>query len=86
MNKALVKATPKKPRLPKRASTSIAGTTTYRVSKAQSLRMRAFDERTDAAEAKKAIRNVAEETFAERLRPSHKPATLLDLSVLAALS
>jgi hypothetical protein len=54
MNKALVKATVAKPRMPKRRSTFVVNTvTTYRVSKAQSIRMRAFDLRVEAAEAKK---------------------------------
>ena len=49
----LVKLAVAKPRLAKRPSTSIPRTT-YRVSKAQSLRLRAFDKRAEAAEAKKA--------------------------------
>ena len=53
MNKALVKSVVMTPRLAKRPSTTIARTT-YRVSKAQSLRMRAFDKQAEAAEAKKA--------------------------------
>jgi hypothetical protein len=53
MNDALVKAAVAKPRLAKRPSTSIASTT-YRVSKAQSLRLRAYDKKAEAAEAKKA--------------------------------
>ena len=63
MKKAIVKTAVIKPRLPKPSSTSVARTTMYRVSKAQSLRMRAFDEKTDAAEAKKvkaAIRKKAQ--------------------------
>ena len=53
MNKALMKPMIALPRMPKRPSTTIASTT-YRVSKAQSLRMRAFDKRAEAADAKKA--------------------------------
>jgi hypothetical protein len=53
MKDALVKMIVAKPRLAKRPSTSIPSTT-YRVSKAQSLRLRAFDLRAEAAEAKKA--------------------------------
>ena len=52
MNKALVKAIVAKPRMPKRPSTSIANTT-YRVSKAQSLRLRAFDNRVEVLKARK---------------------------------
>lgn len=58
MNKALVKLVIAKPRLPKRPSTSIPSTT-FRVSKAQSLRLRAYDKRMDAAEAKKAKNETA---------------------------
>jgi hypothetical protein len=43
-----------KPRIAKRPSTAIATHTTYRVSKAQSLRMQAYDKKVEAAEAKKA--------------------------------
>jgi hypothetical protein len=53
MNKALVKSAVAKPRMPKRPSTSIGTSTTYRVSKAQSLRLRAFDKRAEAAEVRK---------------------------------
>ena len=53
MTKALVKSAVAKPRLPKRPTISIASTP-YRVSKAQSLRMRAFDKRAEAAELKAA--------------------------------
>jgi hypothetical protein len=52
MNNALVKPAIAKPRLAKRPSISIPRTT-YRVSKAQSLRLRAFDKRAEALEAKK---------------------------------
>ena len=55
MNNQLVKSDAAKPRLPKRSSTTVNNTnTTYRVSKALSRRMRAADERADAAEARKA--------------------------------
>jgi hypothetical protein len=54
MNKALAKMVVAKPRMPKRPSTSIGTSTTYRVSKAQSLRLRAFDKRAEANEARKA--------------------------------
>jgi hypothetical protein len=64
MNKALVKPAVEQPRLPKRPSISIASTT-YRVSKAQSLRMRAFDKKAEAAEAKKAKADEARRVKAE---------------------
>jgi hypothetical protein len=53
MNTVLVKPIVAKPRIAKRPSTTIARTT-YRVSKAQSLRMRAADMKAEAAAAKKA--------------------------------
>jgi hypothetical protein len=43
-----------KPRLARPLSMSVASNPTYRVSKTQSLRMRAYDKRLEAAEAKKA--------------------------------
>jgi len=54
MSTALVKSAVAKPRLAKPRSEVITSRTTYRVSKAQSLRMRAYDKRVEAAEAKKA--------------------------------
>lgn len=55
MSTALVKPAVAKPRLAKRRSTAVvASRTTYRVSKAQSLRMAAYDKKVEAAEAKKA--------------------------------
>ena len=65
MKDALVKVTVAKPRLAKRPSTSIPSTT-YRVSKAQSLRLRAFDKRAEAAEAKKAKAAEAREAKANK--------------------
>jgi hypothetical protein len=53
MSKELVKSAVPKPRLTMGTPSSIARTT-YRVSKAQSLRMRAHDARIEAAEARKA--------------------------------
>ena len=53
MSKELVKLAVPTARLTMGAPTSIARTT-YRLSKAQSLRMRAHDARVEAAEAKKA--------------------------------
>jgi hypothetical protein len=41
-------------RVAKPISTTVAKTPTYRVSKAQSLRMQAYDRKVEAAEAKKA--------------------------------
>ena len=67
MNKALVKPAVAKPRMPKRLSTSIGTSTTYRVSKAQSLRLRAFDKRAEANEARKA-RVAAKKAKGEELR------------------
>jgi hypothetical protein len=60
MGNGLMKPDVAKPRLAKRPSTTIARTT-YRVSKAQSLRMRAADQRAEAAEAKKAKKAKAAE-------------------------
>jgi hypothetical protein len=54
MSTALVKPAVAKPLIAKRRSTVVAGKTTYRVSPAQSLRMRAHDKKVEAAEAKKA--------------------------------
>ena len=54
MNTSLVKPAVTKPRLAKPRSEVVAARTTYRVSKAQSLRMAAHDRRVEAAEAKKA--------------------------------
>ena len=54
MSTALVKSAVGTPRLAKRPSTTVAGRTTYRVSKAQSLRMLAYDKKVEAAEARKA--------------------------------
>ena len=54
MSTALVKSAVVKPRLATRASTTVAVRTTYRVSKAQSLRMHAYDKKVEAAEARKA--------------------------------
>jgi hypothetical protein len=53
MSEESVKPAVAAPRLAKRPSTSIVSTT-YRVSKAQSLRLRAFDKRAEAAERAKA--------------------------------
>ena len=53
MSKELVKLAASKARLTMGVPASIARTT-YRVSKAQSIRMRAHDARVEAAEAKKA--------------------------------
>ena len=53
MSSELVKPAVAKPRLAKPRSEVVAGRTTYRVSKAQSLRMAAYDKKVEAAEAKK---------------------------------
>jgi hypothetical protein len=67
MNKALVKQIVAKPRMPKPRSTSIGSSgITCRVSKAQSLRLRAFDLRTEAAEAKKLKAAEAKQAKAEK--------------------
>jgi hypothetical protein len=58
MSDELMKPEVLKPRLAKRWSMTIARETTYRVSKAQSLRMRAFDKKVEAAEAKATSRGV----------------------------
>ncbi len=53
MTTALVKSAVAKPLIAKRRSTAVvASRTSYRVSKAQSLRMAAYDKKVDAAEAK----------------------------------
>ena len=49
-----VKPAVAKPRIAKRPSTAVATQPTYRVSKALSLRMQAYDKKVEAAEAKKA--------------------------------
>ena len=54
MSDELSKPDAAKPRLAKPLSVTLVRETTYRVSKAQSLRMRAYDKKVDAAEAKKA--------------------------------
>ena len=54
MSNVLVKPVVATPRLAKPRSEAVAGRTTYRVSKAQSLRMAAYDKKVEAAEAKKA--------------------------------
>lgn len=55
MNNVTTKPVVAGPRLAKRPSMTFNSTgTTYRVSKAQSLRMRAADEKAEAVEAKKA--------------------------------
>ena len=74
MKDALVKMIVAKPRLAKPPSTSIPSTT-YRVSKAQSLRLRAFDKRAEAAEAKKAKAAEAREAKANK---KAEDAALLD--------
>ena len=53
MSDEVVKSAVAPPRLAKRPSMSVASTT-YRVSKAQSLRLRAFDKKAEAAEKAKA--------------------------------
>ena len=65
MNKAPVTPAAAEPRLLKRPSMSIPSTT-YRVSKAQSLRMRAYDKRVEAAEAKKAKADEAKKAKAAK--------------------
>jgi hypothetical protein len=54
MSSEPVKPAVVKPRIAKRPSTAIASQPTYRVSKALSLRMQAYDKKIEAAEAKKA--------------------------------
>ena len=54
MNSEVMKPPVVKPRLAKPRSEVVAGRSTYRVSKAQSLRMAAYDKKVEAAEAKKA--------------------------------
>jgi hypothetical protein len=54
MSTELMKPVVVKPRLAKPRSEVVAGRSTYRVSKAQSLRMAAYDKKVEAAEAKKA--------------------------------
>jgi len=72
MNKALVKRVVAKPLLAKRPSRSIVSTT-YRVTKAQSLRLRAFDKRAEAAEAKLAKANEAKLAEAEKKAGASSP-------------
>jgi hypothetical protein len=65
MDNALVKPIIAAPRLAKRPNTTIARTT-YRVSKAQSLRMRAADLKAEAAEARKAKADAKKKAKADR--------------------
>lgn len=52
MTDTLTKPDVSKPRLAKRPSMTVNREANYRVSKAQSLRMRAYDKKVEAAEAK----------------------------------
>lgn len=65
MSDELTKPNVAKPLLAKPVSMTVARETTYRVSKAQSLRMRAYDKKIEAAEAKK-----AKALEAQKTRPS----------------
>jgi hypothetical protein len=62
----LTKPSVAKPLLAKPLSMSIARETNYRVSKAQSLRMRAYDKKVEAAETKKAKAIAAQKTNLEK--------------------
>lgn len=53
MSDVLAKPAVAKPRVAKRMSMTTTHEPTYRVSKAQSLKMRAYDKKVEAAEAKK---------------------------------
>ena len=53
MSDVLAKPADAKPRVAKRMSMSSTREPSYRVSKTQSLRMRAYDKKVEAAEAKK---------------------------------
>ncbi len=53
MSDVLAKPADPKPRVAKRMSMTTTHAPTYRVSKAQSLKMRAYDKKAEAAEAKK---------------------------------
>jgi hypothetical protein len=66
MSSELVKPAVAKPRIAKRPSTAVAGPTTYRVSKALSLRMQAYDKKVEAAEAKKAKAAESQKAKAEK--------------------
>jgi hypothetical protein len=66
MSTALVKSAIAKPLLAKRRSTAVASRTTYRVSQAQSLRMRAYDKKVEAAEARKAKRAEVQKAKADK--------------------
>ena len=73
MSSKLVKLAVPTPRLTMRPPTNIARTT-YRVSKAQSLSMRAHDARVEAAEAKKAkAAEVRKAKAAKKLGAGDKP-------------
>jgi hypothetical protein len=64
MSDELAKPDVAKVRLARPMSTTISRHTTYRVSKAQALRMRAYDKKVEAAEAQKA-KKIAEAKKAE---------------------
>jgi len=68
MSSEPVKPAVAKPRIAKRPSTAIASQPTYRVSKALSLRMQAYDKKVEAAEAKKA--KAAEKAKADKQDPA----------------
>jgi hypothetical protein len=70
MSTALVKPAVAKPRLAKPRSEVVASRTTYRVTKAQSLRMAAYDKRVEAAEAKKAKAAEVQKAKADKKAPA----------------
>jgi hypothetical protein len=73
VNDALTKPDVSKPRLAKRPSMTINRETNYRVSKAQSLRMRAYDKKIEAAETK-AKSQAAQKAKPEKAMMEPKPS------------
>lgn len=74
MTDALTKPDVSKPRLAKRPSMTVNREVTYRVSKAQSLRMRAYDKKVEAAEAK------AKSQVAQKPKPAENATGATDAS------
>src|ERR1043165_3368247 len=79
MNDELTKPDVAEPLLAKRPSMTVTRETTYRVSKAQSLRMRAYDKKVEAAEAKAEAKK-AKAALAQKTILEAKPASTDDAS------
>ncbi len=64
-----------KPLMAKRPSMTVNREATYRVSKAQSLRMRAYDKKVEAAEAKAKIQEARKAKLAENATATKDAST-----------